>query len=74
VRAACERQGRRFDELEISVTPTPERERLLLDRAEAERFAALGVDRLIVYSPRARDETSLLALIDEAEKNLIGKV
>src|SRR5438132_9740598 len=74
VRAACERQGRRFDELEISVTPKPERERLLLDRADAERFAALGVDRLIVYSPRARNEASLLALIDEAEKNLIGKV
>jgi len=45
----------RFDELEISVTPTPERERLLLDRADAERFAALGVepaDRLLAACAR----------------------
>jgi probable F420-dependent oxidoreductase len=74
VRAACARHGKRFDDLEISITPPPERERLLLDRAGAERYAALGVDRLIVYSPRARDEQSQLALIDEASKGLIGKV
>lgn len=74
LRAACERQGRRFEDLDISVTPAPERDRLLLDRATAERFAELGVGRLIVYAPRARDEASLLALIDEAAKNLIGKV
>jgi probable F420-dependent oxidoreductase len=74
VRAACEREGRRFEDMEISVTPMPERDRLLLDRDAAERFAALGVGRLIVYAPRARDEASLLTLIDEAEKRLIGKM
>ena len=65
---------RRFEELEISVTPAPERERLTIDRAGAERFADLGVNRLILYSPRARDESSLLALIDEVGTNLIGKL
>jgi probable F420-dependent oxidoreductase len=74
VRAACEREGRRFEDVEISVTPVPERDRLLLDRDTAQRFASLGVDRLIVYAPRAREEVSLLTLIDEAATNLIGKV
>jgi probable F420-dependent oxidoreductase len=74
VKAACEKQGRRVEDLEISVTPAPERERLTVDRAGAERFAALGVNRLILYSPRARDESSLLALIDEVGTNLVGKV
>jgi len=74
VRAACAQRGRRFEELEISVTPVPERERMLPDRPTAERFAALGVGRLIVYAPRARDEAGLISLIREAEKNLIGKV
>jgi probable F420-dependent oxidoreductase len=74
VRAACEREGRRFEDVEISVTPVPERDRLLLDRDTAQRFASLGVDRLIVYAPRAREEASLLTLIDEAATNLIGKV
>jgi probable F420-dependent oxidoreductase len=74
VRAACERQGRRFQDVEISVTPAPERDRLLLDRSAAERFASLGVSRLIVYAPRAREEASLLTLIDEAATSLIGKV
>src|SRR5262245_39074279 len=54
LRAACAHVGRRFDELEISVTPVPERGRLLLDRDAARRFAELGVHRLIVYSPAAR--------------------
>jgi probable F420-dependent oxidoreductase len=74
VRAACEREGRRFEDVEISVTPVPERDRLLLDRDTAQRFASLGVDRLVVYAPRAREEASLLTLIDEAATNLIGKV
>jgi len=74
LRAACERKNRRFEDLEISITPPPPADRLVLERAEAERFAALGVHRLIIYSPRARDEKSQLALVDEAAKNLIGKV
>jgi probable F420-dependent oxidoreductase len=74
VKAACEKQGRSFADLEISVTPAPERERLTIDRAGAERFAELGVDRLILYSPRARSQSDLLKLIDEVGTDLIGKV
>jgi len=74
VRAACQKTGRRPEDLEISITPVPERERLLPDRDTAKRYADLGVDRLIVYSPRARDEAALLRLVEEAEKSLIGKV
>lgn len=71
LRAACERECRRFEDLEISVTPAPERDRLLLDRATADRYAELGVARLIVYAPRARDEASLSRLVEEAQKTLI---
>ncbi|MET0152521.1 MAG: TIGR03619 family F420-dependent LLM class oxidoreductase, partial [Candidatus Binatia bacterium] len=74
LRAACAKQSRRFEELEISVTPSPERERLVLDRAAAERYAEAGVQRLILYAPRARDEASLLGLIGEVKSELIGKV
>jgi probable F420-dependent oxidoreductase len=74
LRAACAEQGRRFEELEISVTPMPERERLVLDRAAAERYAETGVQRLILYAPRARDEASLLGVIGEVKTELIGKV
>src|SRR5439155_12994982 len=42
LRAACREVGRRFEDLEISVTPAPERERPLLDRHSASRFADLG--------------------------------
>ena len=72
LRAACRRHGKRFEDLEISVTPPPERDRLLLDSETAERYAALGVHRLIVYSPRARDESAQMKLIEEATK-LIGR-
>lgn len=74
VKSACAAHGRRFADLEISVTPAPERDRLLIDRATAERFAALGVSRLIVYAPRARDEASQLEVVAEAERTLIGKL
>ena len=72
LRAACTHVGRRFDELEISVTPVPERGRLLLDRDAARRFADLGVHRLIVYSPAARDEAAVLRVVAEAERDLVG--
>jgi probable F420-dependent oxidoreductase len=74
LRAACAKEGRRFEELEISVTPAPERERLVLDRAGAERYAEAGVQRLILYAPRARDEATLLGLIGDVKSELIGKV
>ncbi len=58
----------------MSVTPAPERERLVLDRDAARRFADLGVSRLILFCPGARDEKTLLGVIADVEKNLIGKV
>jgi probable F420-dependent oxidoreductase len=74
LRAACAKEGRRFEDLEISITPMPERERLVPDRAAAERYAEAGVQRLILYAPRARDEASLLGAIAEVKSGLIGKV
>jgi len=72
LRAACAHVGRRFEDLEISVTPVPERGRLLLDRDAARRFADLGVHRLIVYSPAARDEAAVLRVVAEAERELVA--
>jgi probable F420-dependent oxidoreductase len=74
LRAACAKDGRRFEDLEISITPAPERERLVPDRVTAERYAEAGVNRLILYAPRARDEASLLGAIAEVKSGLIGKV
>jgi probable F420-dependent oxidoreductase len=74
LRAACRDIGRRFEDLEISVTPPPERERPLLDRDAARRFADLGVHRLIVYSPRARDTEAVLRVVGDAARDLVEKV
>jgi probable F420-dependent oxidoreductase len=71
LRSACREVGRRYEDLEISVTPAPERERPLLDRDTARRFADLGVHRLIVFSPRARDADGVLGVIGEAERELV---
>jgi probable F420-dependent oxidoreductase len=73
LRAACRDAGRRFEDLEISVTPAPEGERPLLDRDAARRFADLGVHRLIVFSPRARDAAAVLDVVARAERELVGK-
>jgi len=74
LKEACRSVGRRFDELEISVTPAPERDKTILDLDTARRFAELGVHRLILYPSRARDEAGILGMIAEVEKTLIGKV
>ncbi len=74
LRAACRDAGRRFEDLEISVTPAPERDRPLLDRDAARRFADLGVHRVIVFSPRARDAAAVLDVVARAERELVGKV
>jgi probable F420-dependent oxidoreductase len=74
LRAACRDVGRRFEDLEISVTPAPERERPILDRDAARRFADLGVHRLIVFAPRARDAEAVLGVVRDAERELIDKV
>jgi len=74
LKTACATLGRSFGDVEVSVTPVPERERAVLDRDSAERFAALGVRRLILYQPRARDEAAMLRLVEQVERELIGKV
>jgi probable F420-dependent oxidoreductase len=68
LRAACAATGRPFGELEISITP-----RGKMDRDTAQRFADLGVHRLIL-APRASDESGLAAFLAQAERELVGKV
>ncbi len=70
LRKACERHGRRFEELEISVTPKAEPK---LDRDLAQRFRDLGVHRLII-APRARDVDGVLRTIANAARELVGKL
>jgi len=68
VRAACAKIGRKFEDIEISVTP-----RGAVDRDTAKRFADLGVSRLILLQ-RANDEAGILHQVSEVERDLIGKV
>lgn len=68
IRAACATAGRRFEEIEVSITPKGE-----LDRDLARRYADIGVARLIL-PPRGRDVDEALRAISAAERNLIGKV
>jgi len=77
LRAACKAAGRRFEDLEISITPGPRisstQPRGKVDRDTAMRYAELGVSRLILLQ-RAADEAELLKGIGEAARELIGKV
>src|SRR5713226_8686784 len=68
LRAACKNAGRKFEELEISVTP-----RGAVDRATAKKFADLGVSRLILLQ-RGADEASILNQVRETGRDLIGQV
>ena len=68
IRAACGAVGRRFEEVEVSITPKGE-----LDRDLARRYAELGVGRLIL-PPRGRDAAEALRAISAAQRDLIGKV
>jgi probable F420-dependent oxidoreductase len=68
VKAACAKAGRKFEEIEISVTP-----RVATDRDTAKKFADLGVHRLILLQ-RAQDEAGILKQVGEVERELIGKV
>jgi probable F420-dependent oxidoreductase len=68
LRAACQAEGRRFEELEVSVTP-----RGRVDSDNAKRFADLGVKRLILLH-RGRDAAGVLKFVSETERELIGKV
>ncbi len=68
LREACAKAGRKFEELEISVTPRPP-----VDLDTAKRFAEAGVHRLILLT-RASDEQGLLKEVDSAATKLIGRV
>jgi probable F420-dependent oxidoreductase len=68
IRAACVRHGRRFDAIEVSITPRGE-----LDAERARRYAELGVRRLIL-PPRGRTVDEALRAITAAERELIGRV
>jgi len=70
LREACKAAGRRFEELEISITPSP---RVKVDRDTAKRYAELGVSRLILLQ-RGTDEAALLGGVREVARDLIGKV
>ncbi|HZR83699.1 MAG TPA: LLM class F420-dependent oxidoreductase [Candidatus Binatia bacterium] len=72
LRAACAEAGRRFEDLEISVTPRPGRGAPSLD--DVRRYAELGVHRLILFPAAAPDEASVLRYVAEAEHGLVGKV
>ncbi|HSU91642.1 MAG TPA: hypothetical protein VLI44_09325, partial [Sporolactobacillaceae bacterium] len=68
LRAACQKTGRKFEELEISVTP-----RGAVDRATAKKFADLGVSRLILLQ-RGADEAGILEQVRETGRDLVGQV
>jgi alkanesulfonate monooxygenase SsuD/methylene tetrahydromethanopterin reductase-like flavin-dependent oxidoreductase (luciferase family) len=68
IRKACERFGRRFDEIEISVTP-----RARVDGEVARQYARLGVHRIVMYT-RARDEAGVLEFIRASERDVIGRL
>src|SRR5271167_2513188 len=65
---ACKEAGRRFEELEISVTPSRR-----IDRDEARRFAEAGVHRLILLH-RQNDAAGVMRFVGESERELVGKV
>jgi len=68
LRDACKQAGRRFEELEVSVTP-----RGRIDADAARRFAELGVHRLVLIH-RGRTEQDILQFISQTERELIGKI
>jgi alkanesulfonate monooxygenase SsuD/methylene tetrahydromethanopterin reductase-like flavin-dependent oxidoreductase (luciferase family) len=70
VREACKAEGKKFEDIEISITPNP---RIKVDRDTAKRFADLGVHRLILL-PRGNDEASILQMVNDTNRDLIGKV
>ena len=74
LKRACAAVGRPFEDVEVSITPPPERERPVLDVETAKRFAELGVRRLVLYQPRARDEAAMLRVVEQAAHDLVGKL
>ena len=70
LRPACKASGRKFEDVEISITPNP---RVKVDRDTAKRYADLGVSRLILLQ-RGADEAALLEGVREVGRELIGKI
>lgn len=68
LKAACKQAGRRFEDLEVSVTP-----RSRIDGAEARAFANAGVHRLILLH-RQNDGAGILRFIAECERELVNKI
>jgi probable F420-dependent oxidoreductase len=68
LKGACSEAGRRFDDLELSVTP---RGRVDIDNVK--RFADLGVSRLILLH-RGRDQNGVLDFVRQTERDLISKL
>ena len=68
LKRACSAAGRRFEDLEVSVTP-----RGRVDLEAAGRYGELGVSRLILLH-RGRDENGVLDFVRQTERNLIGKL
>lgn len=69
LKAACKEAGRKFEEVEVSITPNA---RMKVDRDTAKRYADLGVSRLILLQ-RGADEAALLDGVRVASRELIGK-
>jgi probable F420-dependent oxidoreductase len=80
LRAACETAGRRFEDVEITVTPAVGNARALGAGAaqvtldDARRFADLGVTRLVVAPWAKLDEAGLLKIVEETARDVIGRV
>ncbi len=68
VKAACAQAGRKFSDIEISVTP-----RGAVDLDAARRFAEAGVYRLILLQ-RANDEAGILKQVRDTARDLIGRL
>jgi probable F420-dependent oxidoreductase len=68
LKRACSAAGRRFEDLEVSVTP-----RGRVDLETARQYGELGVSRLILLH-RGRDESSILDFVRQTERNLINKL
>jgi probable F420-dependent oxidoreductase len=68
LREGCKAEGKKYEDIEISITP-----RIRVDRDTAKRFADLGVHRLILL-PRAEQEAGILQMVSETNRDLIGKV
>ena len=58
--------------LQVSVTPRPTRGGEAMDRASADRFATLGVHRLILIPPRALDAPGLERFVAKTARELRG--